>query len=145
MTSLNRVKLFEAEQAYATANTSSFLMRKLRADPVVKNLRAIFGSPALLNAVKAALRKRPQTLTDAVRPYAYLVALSFDSDASYLRDAAKLRAPHAEWYQSIARALVELQIPVRYTTVNVPVQINKNVPDTAVSSVFSSRSTEDVQ
>jgi hypothetical protein len=141
---LNRVKLFEAEQSYAVANTASFLLRKLRADPVVKNLQIDYGGRALLDALKLALNKRPKTLGDAVRPYAYLVALSFDLDPSCLHDATKLVAPYAEWYQPIARLLVASRTPVSYATVNVPAQTGQSAHVDAANSSFSSASTEDV-
>ena len=95
---LNQIDLTEAEAAFAVANTPQFLLRKLRADPAVRQIQSQFKGKDVLKALKAAVHHKPNTLRDSVRPYVYLVALFYYLDISYLRGAAKIVAPHFDWF-----------------------------------------------
>ena len=104
---LEQVDLRLAESSFAVANTPMFLIRKLRADPAVQELGSSHRSEEILRAIEAAVGTKPRTLLDAVRPYVYLVALSFDRDVSYLVRASQIRAPYFDWYEYIAQVLRE--------------------------------------
>jgi hypothetical protein len=141
MRSLSQIRLSEAERAFAASNTPSFLTRKLRADAAVKDLQRTYGNSALLRSLKRALKKKPKSLADAVRPYAYLVALSFDVSTSSLAEAAGLSAPHAQWYQAVAGNLMTNRTPVKFDTIKVPARRKEKSYDEAVNSTFLSIST----
>ena len=91
MTDLSDVRLPLAEQAFAVANTPLFLLRKLRSDPAVLEIARVAQPKAILSALKKSLRRKPKTLSDAVSPYVYLVALSMTRDLGWMEEAARTR------------------------------------------------------
>jgi hypothetical protein len=132
--SLQNFKLPEAERYFAAANTPSFLVRKLRSDSSVRSLQARYGSSAILTELKRILKKNPKTLSELVRPYVYLVALSFDFDISGLAEAAKLTTSRFSWYQEIAQGLLASQVPVQFNTVSFPPRLKTPEFDPATNS-----------
>jgi hypothetical protein len=108
-----------AERALAVANTPLFLLRKLRADPTVAELRQNYSAAEILSALKRSLKKTPKTLSEAVTPYLYLVALSGLPDVRFLREAETFAAPNTEWYSYLARLLVETYRPTSFKTIKV--------------------------
>ena len=119
----DQIDLSEAERVFAVANTPLFLLRKLRADRGVQDIHANFTGPQILKALKSAIRKKPTTLDAATRPYAYLVALSMNTEVSYLKQAAELSVPHFDWFEYIANVLVKTRRPTSMQTITVAPEI----------------------
>ena len=106
MIALHQIDLSQAEANFAVANTPLFLIRKLCADPAVQKISSSFSGDDILRTLKIDASDKPATLLDMVRPYAYLVALYFNKDASYLKKAAKIPVKHFDWFQDIANVLI---------------------------------------
>ena len=135
MTSLNALSLDQAEASFAIANTPLFLLRKLQSDPAVQEIvkSGVDGS-TILRALKRAIRSKPRTLHAAVRPFVYLVALSFNREVSYLKDASELDAQYHDWFGYIARVLVETYRLTSVETVDVPNMIPSPTLDTTTNA-----------
>lgn len=97
--------LSQAETALAVANTPEFLERKLRSDPAVKDLLLRYGGEELRRKLSAVLRRKPKNLSEAVQPYAFLVAMSFDADKRPLLSAMQLKSKYHDWYGDFVRIL----------------------------------------
>jgi hypothetical protein len=132
MTSPSQLNTSSAEMTFVVANTPLFLLRKLRSDPVVVEMSTSIPAAQIFKALQKSIRRKPKTIKDSVRPYVYLVALSLLRDQSYLRQAATLSAPHAEWFTYLAKILTKTNTP----TSNVLIQ----VPNTVTSFVTSKES-----
>lgn len=109
-----------AEGSFAVANTPLFLLRKLRGDPAVIELARNFSASDILRALKKSIRKRPHSLSDSVRPYVYLIALSIVGDAAELKEASTLAAPDADWFSYLANFIFVTHRPTTYTKITVP-------------------------
>ena len=101
------VDLSQAERDYLISNTPLFLLRKLRDNSVVKNMAQGASSTSLLSALRSSLKHEPRSLATAVRPYAYLVALSMQQQPAFWKRAAALNAPHHQWFKFMAEVLSE--------------------------------------
>ncbi len=123
MNTLDQIDLSEAEAAFAVANTPQFLLRKLRADSAVRQIYSQFKGNDVLKALKAAVHDKPNTLRDSVRPYIYLVALSYYLDVSYLRGAAKIVATHFDWFEHLANVLIKTPQTTSIRSFDVPVNL----------------------
>lgn len=134
MTSLDNISLERAEASFAVANTPLFLLRRLQSDSAVQDItNSGIGGSTILRALKKAIRLKPRTLHDAVRPYVYLVALSQNRDVSYLEEASRLDAQHFDWFGYIASVLMETYRPTSVETVYVQGQIAAPTIDTRTS------------
>ncbi len=120
MTDPTRIRTPLAEKAFAVANTPLFLLRKLRSDPAVLEISQTVPPGTIFAALKDSLRRSPKTLSDAVQPYVYLVALSLTRDLQGLKEAAQLEAPYADWFAYIAKVLVDTYQPTVLETIQVP-------------------------
>lgn len=116
-----KIDLAAAEKAFAVANTPLFLLHKLRADPATQALgRSSVPSAVILRALKRHLQRKPRSLRDAVKPYVYLVALSFRPDSSILERAAQMPTLYFDWYHYLASALVQGFKPTSVRSLYVP-------------------------
>src|SRR5215469_15030995 len=131
MSGLKDIDLKQAEQTLAVSNTPLFLLRRLRADLSVQGIATTFSSDDILRELKRLLSKKPASLSDAARPYAYLVALSFLNSASFLQQAAQLKAKYHGWFPYLAQVLIETFTP---TSVQ-PIQIKPKVTQEASPSL----------
>lgn len=127
MKTLDQVDLAEAEAIFAIANTPHFLKEKLRADPAVRSINSTFKGEDVLNELTAAVHDKPLTLRATVRPYAYLVALSFNPNISYLERAAKLPAPSFDWFEYLGNVLIKEYQSISNTIINAPAQLTEPV------------------
>ena len=116
----DQIDLDGPQRIFAVANTPLFLLRKLRADPEVQRMSTDCDAEDVLDALNAALPSQPQTLEDLVRPYAYLVALSFDQTRSYLERAAKIHAPYHNWFKYIADVLIRKYKVTSFSVMTAP-------------------------
>ena len=117
MKSTHAIDLTEATQAFAVANTPLFLVRKLRADEAVRSLAREFGEQELLEGLRLSIAEQPTDLTSAVRPYAFLVALSLKLQADGIKKAAEISAPNWEWFDYISNYLITSFHPVQTTRI----------------------------
>lgn len=120
MTDLQKMNLKSAETSFALANTPLFLIRKLQADPVVLEIRQRFSEEEIYAALEYSLKQEPMNLSDAVRPYVYLVSLAGKSDMSFLRRAVELGSDHADWYHYIANVLLQTYKSTSISTYPIP-------------------------
>lgn len=128
MTDPQDINLSGAEAAFAVANTPSYLLRKLRADPAIHEAARKYSFHELLRALKLSINKEPKTLSDLVRPYVYLVALYGAGHENTLEKAKSMSAPCYKWFSQIANTLsVEYvpttQVQIRVTAVSGKPQI----------------------
>lgn len=127
MNSINDSKLIQAGESYAAANTPLFLLRRLHTDEEVVELGVKFKADQLLDALKAAVAVEPKTPSEAVRPYALLVALWHQDKSDSLKEAAKIEAPHADWYQYISAVLLETFSPIQSSLIQLPGYLQSDV------------------
>jgi hypothetical protein len=113
-----------AEKIFAISNTSSFLLRKLRDENSIRALAETFTPKQLVAELKRTATKRPKSLSDAVRPYVMLVALSWYSDREPLKSATKIETPHFPWFETIGKDLLNRHSPVSYTKIEIPPRIS---------------------
>lgn len=123
MNSPNEVDLNQACQYYSIANTPLFLVRKLQADPCVHALRDNFSGQQILDALRAGLAVGPNSTAEAVRPYAFLVALSLLPEIEPLRIASELPAKNWDWYEYVAAILVETFSPINAEMIRIPSEL----------------------
>jgi hypothetical protein len=123
MKSATRIDLSQAETSFGLANAPLFLTRRLQSDPAVQQLSRELSGPQLLSALRRLVRSKPKSIRTAAKTYAYLVALWFNPDPRYLQEAGKLTAPHLDWYEYIARVLVQTKSPTTITRLHVPAQL----------------------
>ena len=125
MKPLDQIDLAEAESIFAIANTPHFLIEKLRTDPAVRSINSTYKGEDVLKELEVAVQKKPLTLSAAVRPYAYLVALSFNPNISYLKRATKLPAPNFDWFEYLGNVLIKEYQSTSDTIFNAPAQLTE--------------------
>jgi hypothetical protein len=108
-----------AEAAFVLANTPLFLLRKLRSDPVVRDMALNLSDDELISALRAAVSQRPTDIREAVLPYLYLVALSIKGNVATLKQAVEIDAPHAQWFKYIGGYLLQSFSPSTTQTVSI--------------------------
>jgi hypothetical protein len=127
-----------AARVYGIANTPPFLVRKLQVDPVVRETSEKCSAEEILDALRSAVEKdamrEPMTPVEAVRPYAYLVALWFKPEISHLREAAKIPASSYRWFDTIAELCIETFSPIGNQSVNVPGALSSSTISVAASA-----------
>jgi hypothetical protein len=111
MTTLDPIDLREAEKSVAVANTPIFLARRLRENPALKRALDMHGAGKVFGALEIISARKPNDLKQASEVYFYLVALSLDSDASWLHRARALPSPHIKWFEEIADYLISTTKP----------------------------------
>jgi hypothetical protein len=112
--------LSQAAYVYGLANTPLFLARKLQTDPSVRAISVACTGQEILEELKVVLNADPASTEEAVRPYAYLVALSFKPEGDHLQEAARLQTSIHQWYSYIAETLVATYSPVQTQLIEVP-------------------------
>jgi hypothetical protein len=111
MTVLDPIDLREAEKFVAVANTPIFLARRLRESFALQQALKLHGAEKIFGALKNISTRKPADLKQAAEVYFYLVALSLDSDASWLYRARALPSHHIKWFESIADYLISIAKP----------------------------------
>jgi hypothetical protein len=124
--------LSQAGRIYGISNTPLFLIRKLQADDAVRGIGESCEPQEILETISAAVATEPATATEAVRPYALLVALWFKADVAHLLAAAKIPAPRYNWYEFVSQALIATFAVVQNQTIQIPGQIQ--APDVSGGS-----------
>lgn len=107
----DEVDLSEAGNTYLIANTPLFLASRLQSDSSVEVLSRFCSSDDLYSGVFQALQKIPESPTDAVRPFAYLIALRRKDSPEMFSKAAGLSSVYHPWFKTVARALEATFIP----------------------------------
>jgi hypothetical protein len=107
MKNIEEAKLIQACETFAVANTPIYLVRKLRMDQEVFEIGRTFSSDDILAAIRRAIQADPADLLNAVRPYAYLVALSMKPEIKGLQEAEKIEVKPWRWYKFISNYLLE--------------------------------------
>lgn len=115
----NEADLSHASYVYGIANTPLFLVRKLQDDPTIRALGAECPGEQLVDALRLIEAREPATALEAVRPYAFLVALWFNPKIDYLREASNIQIPAYRWYAYIAQVLLETFSPVQRQSLEV--------------------------
>jgi hypothetical protein len=105
------IDLSETANIYMIANTPLFLIRRLQADSSVAALSLHCGTNDLYSGIESALSASPENPVEAVRPFAYLIALRNHNDPDMFFKASELRAPYLSWYPTVARMLAVTFIP----------------------------------
>src|SRR5208337_2829318 len=119
MTNFEDANLEQAALNYAVANTPLFLLRKVREDPVTREIADSFSGQAILAELRSSVDRSPENLLDYVRPYVYLVALSMKPEDVHLRAAARL--PNIEkwnWLSYLQGVLLETYTPTESAVIN---------------------------
>lgn len=94
-----------AQSDFLVANSPLFLLRKLRENPVVQDMAQRALGDTLLSQLKSTLSRKPKKISNAVKPYAYLVALSLQADPKRIEMATKFNSPYHAWYDYLARLI----------------------------------------
>jgi hypothetical protein len=117
---VNDFDLTEAIRILGIANTPLFLVRKLQADPVVREISEVCSSEDILAALRNSTGNEPASAEEEVLPYVLLVALWFKPEISGLEQAAGLSAETLNWYTYIADALLSSFSLVSVQSVQAP-------------------------
>jgi hypothetical protein len=123
MKALENIDLVNEGAIYAVANTPLYLTKKLRESEVVRAIARDYKPTQILGALGDALRDHALTaekysLSDYVRPFVFVAALSVFNDPGLLDTAAHLRnAERLHWFQDVCQALSENLIPTSNTIV----------------------------
>ncbi len=112
--------LTDAALTYAVSNTPLFLVRKLQSDPAVHALAEECSGEEIVEAIRAAVSHEPADPQEAVRPYAYLVALWYKPSQEYLSEARTVQAPDYPWFPYIVSALQQTFSPIQKQLIDVP-------------------------
>jgi hypothetical protein len=115
--------LTQSSYIYGVSNTPLFLVRKLQADPSIRAISEACTGQQIVDALRSLMTVDPANAVEAVRPYAYLVALWFKPEIEHLQEAAKLQTSVYGWYAYIAQALIESFSPVHTQEIEVPGQL----------------------
>jgi hypothetical protein len=114
-----QINLTETANIYLIANTPIFLIRRLQADSSVYALAQLCTASDLYDAIVSSLAKPPEDPIEAVRPFAFLVALRIQNCAQLFYKAAELPAPHLPWFSTVARMLGVTFVPNANVTMTV--------------------------
>ena len=113
------VNLTDTANIYLIANTPIFLIRRLQADPSVYALAQLCAPLDLYAGIASSLAKSPNNPIEAVRPFAFLVALRIQNCAELFYRAAELPAPSLPWFPTVARMLGVTFVPNANVTMTV--------------------------
>ncbi len=128
MKNLEKIDLKEAERIYIVSNTPLFLARRLKTLPIVENICESFDGMTITKALKKSIQRKPKTLSETVRPYVYLVALSLKLDPTYLSLTTTINAPNYRWFTYISNFLNETYRPLSITTMSVRSHLMEREP-----------------
>jgi hypothetical protein len=106
-TTIRNVNYDTAIANFVVANTPIFLLRKLRSDSCVWRLAQLCSADELFSELAASLANKPESLADAVKPYALVAALAQKGDLTLLREIAKHPAPFSDWFSEITNILIQ--------------------------------------
>jgi hypothetical protein len=123
MKTRSAIDLTQAEISFGLANAPLFLTRRLQSDPAVQQLSRELSGSKILSALRRLVGRKPKSIRIAAKAYAYLVALWFNQDPQYLEKSSKLDAPHLDWFEYIARVLLQTKSPSSTATIHVPAQL----------------------
>lgn len=123
----NDANLSQASYVYGIANTPLFLVRKLQDDPAIRALGAECSGEQLVDALRLIAAREPASAVEAVRPYAFLVALWFNPKIEYLKEASNIQTLVYKWYAYIAQVLLETFSTVQSESIEVPGELRAPV------------------
>jgi hypothetical protein len=112
--------LSEASANFLVANTPLFLARKLRSDNAIYLFSRSASASDIFDTLADAISKRPQTVEDAVLPYALLVALSLKPERNFLQNAARLNFQYSDWFKYIADYFLQSYPSISVQSVTAP-------------------------
>jgi hypothetical protein len=142
----NDFDLTQTARVYGIANTPPFLVRKLQADPIVHAISEQCSAQQILDGLRSALNSDPLSPVEAVRPYAYIVALWLKPEMEHLQEAAKIPAPSYRWFATIVEILVQTFSPIENQSIDVPglfsapiVSVGTSAPTTAPPTIIIAR------
>jgi hypothetical protein len=113
------INLTETANIYLVANTPIFLIRRLQADSSVFALAQLCSASDLYDGIVTSLTRSPENSIEAVRPFAFLVALRIQNCPELFYRAAELPAPHLPWFSTVARMLGVTFLPNANVTMTV--------------------------
>jgi hypothetical protein len=116
----DEIDLTEAGYTYLISNTPLFLIRRLQDEPSVPLLQEECSGEDLYSGLARALGKEPESSAEAVRPFAYLIALRNQESPDTFFRAAELRSEFHPWFKTAARLLEATYVPNVNTTLLVP-------------------------
>lgn len=118
MISLDDLSLSSVEMAYIVANTPSFIVRKFRDDPVVRELAKSSKTSDLKEALRNCLAAAPETMRQLVSPFVFASALNLQGEVQEISDLLSLDASS---YPGLREVLIILS---RKTKSNTSVTFN---------------------
>lgn len=118
MTTLDKINFAEAELSLGLANSPIFLLRRLQEDPAILTMVSSCDGREILRELKAIAKRVPSLGADAVKPYAYLIALFMKGDVENFEKAATVKAPYAEWFSYIANFLRQQASPTSNSAIS---------------------------
>lgn len=107
----DEIDLTEAGYIYLVSNTPLFLIRRLQEESSVYSLRERCSGEELYQGIVSALEKEPESSVEAVRPFAYLIALRSQNSPELFFQAAELRSEYHPWFKTAARLLEATFVP----------------------------------
>ena len=129
MTTISEIDLSQACGDYMVANTPLFLIRKFRASAAVRRIADTMSGAEITAALQEYATRQPETLRDAVVPYACLVALSMQNNIQGLRDAASIAAvPEHKWFNYIRSVLLQMATVSTHANIHVPNAVLERPP-----------------
>jgi len=117
---LETFDLSQAAYTYGLANTPLFLVRKLQDDPAIRAISNSCSEDVILQSLRLLMGQEPTSALEAVKPYAYLVALWFKPEIGPLQQAAEMKTRAHQWYSYVAEVLIETYSPVQTQLIEVP-------------------------
>jgi hypothetical protein len=114
MTAIPSIDLRDAVTTVAVANTPVFLARRLRENSSLKLAYTTHGSAKIFAALEGISKKNLTDIEDVTEVYFYIVALSLDSDLSWLNRLKGFTFPYVKWTREIIEYLLSI---VKSTTI----------------------------
>jgi hypothetical protein len=138
MSALNEISFTEAEHTFAVANTPLYLIRKLRQDLTIYEISRSFSGDQILAELDSALRVKPASLADYVRPFVCLVALWHKPEDKYLKMSPQIpNATEGDWYNYVRRVLIETYSPTINLRVQAPPRAQLSRPSVHTDAPFT--------
>jgi hypothetical protein len=129
MNSLEQADLTEAAHIYAVANTPLYLIRMLRQDPTVYEISKSFSGDEILTQLSNALRVKPESPVDYVRPFVYLAALWHKPEEKYLKMSPRIPdVGETDWFNYVRRVLLETYSPTISQNIQLPPRVRVATP-----------------
>jgi hypothetical protein len=106
MTLSSNIDMRSAVEVFMVSNTPLFLLRKLKALPVINEIKKL-PERELMSELRKALKRKPTIVEDYVLPYLFLISIAEKGNAATLAKALSLPAPHHSWYAIVGDAIAK--------------------------------------